>query len=274
VKWVMQMVLQWGPKHPLVVSKCFGQFPEEDSSVLISLGMIEKSQLREREVMPTHARVSIGVDVARFGSDKTVITKIKGNQMLEKRVLVKRDSNHISGVLCQMIAEEPSINIHIVVDGTGVGSGVVDAMNENVTLKVIPNYIQIHEVHFGSSAAIEGTSEIEQDKMKAKFVNLKARIFVELGEALKKDLCLIEDDELPLELPTIKYKFDSKGRWQIESKDEYRARTGRSSPDSADSLALANFGRTDAIGGSSFSEEMNNNSIKTLVPSRMGGDLW
>jgi phage terminase large subunit len=273
VKWVMTMALTWGIKHPLVVSKAFGEFPDEDETILISLGVVQAAALRTYE--PTEQdRVSIGVDVARFGSDKTVITKIKGKQVIEKRVLIKRDTMHISGVVVNMIHEEPSHNIHIVVDATGLGSGVVDSLNESKSSLVIPDYVLVHEVHFGARPYMAETDPDEQEKMEKKYVNLKARMYVEALKALKEELCLIEDDEYSLELPTIKYKFDSKGRWQIESKDEYRARTGRASPDTSDSLVLANFGRTDAIGSGTFTQEMNQSTIKTISPSRRGQDLW
>jgi hypothetical protein len=269
------MALKWGIKHPLVVSKCFGEFPEEDESVLISLGLIEAAIYRQYEVNEMD-RVSIGVDVARFGSDKTVITKIKGKKVLERKVLVKRDTMFIAGTLVTMVKDEPSHNIHIVVDATGLGSGVVDSLNETKSQEKITvfKHVQIHELHFGASPITQYSSPEEQEKMKAKYVNLKARMFVELAESIKKDLCLIEDDEYLLELPTIKYRFDSKGRWQIESKEEYRSRTGRGSPDSADSLALADFGRTDAIGSGIFTQELNKGTIKPLTPSWKGTDLW
>ncbi len=49
------------------------------------------------------------------------------------------------------------------------------------------------------------------------------------------------------ELPTINKDYNKKGQLVIESKKDYKKRTGRGSPDSSDSLALANFGRYDEI---------------------------
>jgi hypothetical protein len=214
------------------------------------------------------------VDVARFGSDKTVLTKIKGRKVLERIELVKRDTTHITGVIVKMVKDEPSPFVHIVVDGTGIGSGVVDALNEKRNERVLSQHVNVHEIHFGSAPYKPTDTDAVKEDLKSKYVNMKARIFVELNESLKTDLTLINDEEYLGELPTIKYRYDSKGRWLIESKDEYRARTGRGSPDSADSLALANFGRTDSVGVGVFTEELNKVSIKTISPSTTGGPQW
>ena len=56
---------------------------------------------------------------------------------------------------------------------------------------------------------------------------------------------LYEVDEAvyKIELPDVRYDLDSSGRIFIESRQDYMARTGRNSPDDANALALANYGR-------------------------------
>ena len=68
-------------------------------------------------------------------------------------------------------------------------------------------------------------------------------MFKELNDALKNDLRLIKDSTYNAELPTIKYKFTSSGKMIIESKQDYKKRTGKPSPDASDSLAMANLAR-------------------------------
>jgi phage terminase large subunit len=266
VKWVMQMCLKWGLDHPLVVSKCFGKFPEEDESTLISLGTVLDAQSRTYNV-GENDRVSIGVDVARFGADKTVITLIQGKQVILRKTLVKRDTSEITGHLVRLINEVKSQDIHVVIDATGLGSGVVDSLKEKRAERLIPLNTEVRECHFGGAPGPK-----EDDKRK--YLNLKSRIFILLSEDLKADLCLLDEDIYAEELPTIKYKFDSKGRWVIESKEDYRARTGRGSPDDADSLALANWGRYDGSGVGKFTESLIQGNISTIVNYSGGNNLW
>jgi phage terminase large subunit len=265
VKWVINMILRWGMTHPLVVSKCFGEFPDEDSSCLMSLSLIEAAKLRQYLIQPTD-RVSIGVDVARFGNDCTVITVMHGAKVTQRKLMVKRDSIEIVGQLVKLILEVQSKDIHVVIDATGIGSGVVDILKEKRSEEVIPHFVVIRECHFGARAG-----DTEDDNKT--YANLKAKLFVTLAEDLKDEIALLDDDVYAEECPTIKYKYDSKGRWVIESKDEYRARTGRS-PDSADSLALANFGRHQ-FGVGEFTDNMLcNDDIDRAVQNFGDATLW
>jgi len=68
-------------------------------------------------------------------------------------------------------------------------------------------------------------------------------MYNDLAQALKNELRLRKDSVYNSQLPTIKYKFNSSGKMIIESKDDYKARTGKPSPDESDSLAMANFAR-------------------------------
>ena len=272
VKWVVGMCLRYGFKHPLVVSKCFGQFPEEDEWTLISLGTVEEAQARYVEV-GSNDQVSIGVDVARFGSDKTVMTLIEGCKHLETKVLVHRDTSFITGTLVEMISRMKSRRIRIVVDATGIGSGVVDQLKERRAEGIIPEYVSILECHFGGAPGPKNNPDKAKEESK-KYSNLKAKIFILLADDLKKDLSLLPEEVYQTELPTIRYSFTSKGQWCIESKDEYRTRTGMSSPDHADSLALANYGRYPETGIGDFHEAGNEVTISTIIETNRGADQW
>lgn len=275
VRWVMRMVLKWGMNHPLVMSKCFGEFPDDDEHALIQLGMVQAAQFRTATYEKTD-RVSIGVDVARSGPDDTVITKINGRQQTLKKVLVNCTSTAIAGELIVLIKNEESKDIHIAIDATGIGSGVLDALKQAQNEGIIPEGVEIRECHFGAGPGGYPGSEKELE-LKKRFLNLKARIFVELGEDLKKEvdgLCLLEEDIYAEELPTIQYKFDSKGRWQIESKEDYKRRTHRSSPDHSDSLALANFARYDGAGVGNFTKNLIQDQNSSIINYPRDTNLW
>lgn len=264
--WVMASALTWGITHPLFQSKVLGRFPEEDEHVLMPLGSIELSQRRIQATESFKCR-SIGVDPARFGSDKTVITMIEGNQVHPPKSLVKADTSQITGELVRMIASLPRCEREIVViDGTGIGAGVIDQLKERQRDRLVPHQIIISERHFGEGATSESG--------KTHYSNFKAQIFVQLSDDLKTNLCMPPDSIYLEQLPTVIYSFDSKGRYVIESKDDYKKRTGRSSPDEADSLALANFGRHDTGNVGQFTDKMSKPQGNTLAMGLFSGDRW
>lgn len=264
--WVVAMALKWGLDHPLFVSKVLGKFPDEDDHVLISLGTVEQAQAREYQPRDTDKH-SIGVDVARFGSDKTVITQMHGLKVFPPKVFVKRETTDIAGQVVSLIREIPKhhgTQITVVVDATGVGSGVVDSLNEAQRNGAVPSFVEIREVHFGGG--------VESDEDKKLYLNRKAKMFVRLSQALRENVCLPDDNVYLEELPTVVFKFDSKGRYVIESKDEYKRRTGRPSPDHADSLALAFDGLSGAEGVGRF--EMRPALGRTIAGARHARDQW
>ena len=136
----------------------------------------------------------------------------------------------------------------IVVDETGLGGGVVDGLKDAVKEGKLPKKCEIRGVQFG--AACEGDAD------KEKYVNMKARMFGLLQKDMKDPvgLALLKESVYSEELPMIRYRYNTKGQMVIESKDEFKKRTGKKSPDSADSLALANFGNYDELSAGEFSK--------------------
>jgi hypothetical protein len=138
----------------------------------------------------------------------------------------------------------------IVVDETGLGGGVVDLLVEvrNAGVK-IHSHVEIRGVQFGAGFDAES-----QAAEKEKYVNVKARMFDLLARDMRTRIELMDEEVYQAELPSVQYSYDSKGRMEIESKDKFKKRTGRGSPDHADSLALANFGHYDELTVGSFTK--------------------
>lgn len=232
--WVIAKALIWGINHPLFLSKVLGKFPRQDDNALFPIDTIEEAQRRQR--IDDGLSRSIGVDPARFGADSTVITMIEGNTQKERIELNKKDTAHITGAIIDLVKRLPRRSREvIVVDGTGIGSGVIDQLMERQGEEVIPSHIEIREIHFGERCPIETDRN--------RYANLKAKLFYDLADDLKSDLAILPESIYLEQLPTIIYRFDSKGRYKIESKEEYKKRTTMGSPDDADALAIANYGR-------------------------------
>ena len=251
-QWVMEKALEWGVDHPLFQSKVLGEFPDFDDTVLIQNKTVELAQARKGLDKTKGARY-IGIDVARYGDDTTVFTELiegeKGGVIhTRNKKMAKRDLMDITGQAVRFILDDyEGEDVIVVVDATGLGSGVYDRLVELKTEKVLPRRIRLVEIHYAGSVTHlrknkkkPTKKELENEKT---YHNIKSIMFKELNDALKNDLRLIKDSTYNAELPTIKYKFTSSGKMVIESKQDYKKRTGKPSPDASDSLAMANLAR-------------------------------
>lgn len=229
--WAIGYILKLGFEHPLVVSKVFGEFPTENTRGLFNLSMVEEAKNRNDDTPAIGERL-IGVDVARFGTDNSIFTELVGWKSTRKHLYSKFDVSALAGELIQFARHnnDKYEKTRIIIDGTGIGAGVVDALNEYVSIYNLD--WEIIEIHFGGEP-------IDKEH----FVNKKSEMFSLLSQDLRLKLGLLDDDIYGEELPTIMHFFDSKGKTRIESKDDFKRRTGRDSPDASDSLAMANYGR-------------------------------
>jgi len=254
-QWVIEKAMEWGIDHPLFMSKVLGEFPDVDDSVLIQSKTVEIAQARKNMSKDKGIRY-IGIDVARYGDDTTVFTELieaepkAGVKVVHTRnkKMAKRDLMEISGEAVRFIMDDhEGEEVIVVVDATGLGSGVYDRLVELKTEKVLSRKIRLVEIHFGGAVKNlrknkkKPTKKDEENEKT--YHNIKAIMFKELNDALKNDLRLIKDSTYNTELPTIKYKFTSSGKMIIESKQDYKKRTGKPSPDASDSLAMANLAR-------------------------------
>ena len=257
-QWVISKSYDWGIDHPLTESKILGKFPKEDDNVLVSFAAVEAAQRRELE-LESSSRF-IGVDVARFGEDKTVFTELIGNKHISTISMVKRETTHIAGKLINMI-NTSSLKTIVMVDATGIGAGVVDVLQEARRENRLNPGTHVVELHFGQACEDEDDRKL--------YANAKAKMFHILGKDLANEIDLKEDAVYLEELPTIMYKFNSQGKIVVESKDDYKKITGRNSPDHADSLAIANYARHygKRIGEFGNNREKNNYLTKSNKPN-------
>ena len=251
-QFTIPYVLRLGMDHPLVLSKVFGEFPMTEDNVLVQYEDVDKAIKREPSKEKYHSRF-IGVDVARFGADKTVISELTDFTQTHLEPIVKRNIPYVTGAVINLINNERhELPCTVAVDATGLGAGVYDLLVEKQREGSFSKKVNVVEVHFGGKPDLEGASKDEQEVDKTRYYNLKAKLFDLLGVDLKERISLMNEAAYYEELPSIQYKFDSRGRIVIESKKDYKVRTGRPSPDFSDSLALANYGRYASIGFGSF----------------------
>ncbi len=168
--------------------------------------------------LPPNAQPRLGVDVARFGSDKTALCVRRGWRVEYLRSFTRVDTMRTAGEAVTLVRDNDIPAVFV--DEGGLGAGVVDRLRELGA--------PVHGVQFGGKARQSG-----------RFANMRAEIFWELRRLFNDQLIAIpRDEELISQLLGLKYDVTSAGQVKMESKSSLRRR-GLRSPDKADALALA-----------------------------------
>lgn len=168
-----------------------------------------------------------GLDVARFGRDRSVYTLREGGRVVKMKEFQQMDTMALVGsVSGELDIDDPE---DTAIDVVGIGSGVYDRLEE-LGYRVTP-------INAG-----ESPTSLEN---KEKFYNLRAEMFWNLREQFKPEngksfISIPDDGSLIQELTEIRYKYSSERKIRIEDKEDMKKRIGRS-PDKADALALAFF---------------------------------
>ena len=220
-----------------------GQFPKGALDSFISLETVElacspSNKLPQSDIDAAKT-LHVGVDVARFGDDKTVITPRISTKVLEFRKYSKKDTMETAGnvLICckEYMRRFPYLkNCIVKVDDSGVGGGVTDRLKEVIKTEHLP--IKVIPVNNGESATDDY------------YFNLGGQLWGHVKELLEVNFSnnmqgkgveveLPNDTEMIKQLSVRKYHMTSKGKIQLESKDDMKKR-GLGSPDTADSLAL------------------------------------
>lgn len=214
---LQNIIDKYGYESDEVKVRIRGLFPTQSFNGFIS---VETARMAiERELLiDSQAGLIMSIDVARFGNDSSVIGFRQG------RDARSRPSKKFKGLSLVKLADVAmkEADIHrpdvIVVEGTGVGAGLIDIMRDR-------GY-KITEVHPGAAA-------IAYDH----YVNRRAEYWSLMRDWLFDEGC-IPDGDLFTQLTTILYTMDRhEQRIKLEAKEDMKKR-GLPSPDDADMLAL------------------------------------
>lgn len=220
-----EMAEKYGADSNVYRVRCLGEFPLEEDDVLIPLSLIEAA--KDRDVAPIMQLLPVwGLDVARFGNCRTALAKRRGNVMMEPiKSWHKRDLMEVAGIVLNEYEECHSDErpVEILVDSVGLGAGVVDRMRE-------------------LNLPVRGINVGEMPSGKGKYNRLRDELWWRTREWFdSREVKIPEDERLIAQLSTLKYKFTSTGKIQVEGKEELMKR-GVESPDEADAFVLTMAG--------------------------------
>lgn len=201
-------------------------FPRAGSTQFIGSDIVESASKREAHAGVYDALV-LGVDVARFGDDETVIYIRKGRDGRTHEPIRLRGLDTMQ--VAARVAEQFQFfrADAIFVDESGLGAGVVDRLRQL--------HVPVTGVNNGS---VPDRSQPGDDG--AAYANKGAEMWGVMREWLKTGGAIPDDNELKSQLETREYGFvlrDGRDAIQLEKKSDMKKR-GLSSPDIADALAL------------------------------------
>lgn len=254
-KWVSERYQEWGEKSPAFQSRILGEFPDIGTDTLIPLSYVANAMERDHTDYQTGDRTVISIDVARFGDDSSVIGVRKGKCLNRYRQYHGLDVYNLAKqARAFIIHENPDYTI---VDTNGIGSGVADILRGwgfNVIEHMSQNRAYNHQ----------------------KFFNRRTESWYKLRELMRtEEINLPADDELLGQLTAVKYEYDTKGRYKLESKDKMKDR-GLPSPDIADMVVMAFEFDDDyetSIAKDSTEEEAKPGTVKALLQELERGQV-
>jgi len=183
--------------------------------------------LKAYEIKPIDGARSLGVDVARYGDDKTILLEFNGNhiQAIDEYEEIPIDRT-ADLVLIKMVNNR--INADSVgIDGVGLGAGVVDILKRK---------------RFNVQDIIAGASPIPDDS-NFSYYDLRAQMWWNARIELENgNISLMKDIKLVGDLTSPRYTIERDKKIRVESKQDIKARIGRST-DRGDAFVQALFVR-------------------------------
>ena len=218
---IESFIRKYGEHSNVVKVRVYGDFPSQEDDVFIPLPLIEQSVVNEIETDKVN-KISIGVDVARYGDDETIIaTNVSG--VISIPVIRHGQSLMITvGDIVReykrLTKEYPKYHgvITVNIDDTGLGGGVTDRLEE-VKAEERLRRLEIVPVNFGNKPPKDGSDEHYQDISTYMWATLKT-----LME--NKEVCIQNDEELVAQLSVRKYSITSTGKIMLESKKAMKDR--------------------------------------------------
>lgn len=225
-EYCRRLIRQYGADSDVVRVRVYGEFPKTEADGLIALELVEAAV--NRELKPAGELV-IGVDVARFGNDETVIQPRIGNVALKSTITRKSDLmstvGRIMRLLTELMTRHNLKRATINVDDDGVGGGVTDRLREVLSEKNMR--VEVNPCHNGGKARDQH------------YANWATESWFALRDRFTSgDISIPRDDVLTAQLATRKYRVTSSDKLILEDKPSYKKRSGHS-PDRADALVLA-----------------------------------
>ena len=208
----------YGEDDPVYRMRVLAEFASDVEGQLIPLASIHAAINRTFENGDKPLATVLGVDLARFGDDRSVICVRQGKTVTGFIEWRKFD---LMTSAARVSSEVNARHAKAAIDSAGLGAGVYDRLRQL------------------GHTNVRAVNVAERSSNRKVFLNLRA----ELGWGLRGmfergEISIPDNSQLVSELAAVRYTYDGQGKIKLESKDAAKSRLGRS-PDLADALVLA-----------------------------------
>ncbi|RJX40884.1 terminase B [Paenibacillus pinisoli] len=239
---IQMLIDKYGAESDVVRVRVYGEFPKAEADAFIALELAEMAA--GANIDPTGDVLHLGVDVARFGDDETVIAPRIGMKVFKLKCHNKQDTMVTAGWVIalarDMIRKYSQLrNVEIKVDDSGVGGGVTDRLNEVIREEGLKGW-RVTPINNGSKPTHKEEEHYENRGTEtwADLRDLLQESFSKHIQGQPVSLELPNDERLVTQLTQRKYRMTSKGKIALERKEDMKKR-GLDSPDRADAVVLA-----------------------------------
>ena len=201
-----------------------GVFPDQSAMQFISRKIVDEAVNRPMPHVSYTRMVGIfGVDVARYGDDRSVIWLRFGQDARSFGCRVYRgiDGWELGEKVAEWFNEVFRMGVRKLVingDETGVGASTIDWLQHN-------GY-PVNGINFGSQAANP-----------ERYKNRRAEMWGRAREWLKQGGCIPDNQDLITDLTAVEYSYTPTNQLLLEKKEDMKKR-GLASPDLGDAFAL------------------------------------
>lgn len=222
-RWLDEMRETWGRDSDVYRVRVLGLPPQGEEQGFIGFEMVEDAMRRDGDGA---GRLVLGVDVARYGADRTAIAARRGHTVIALHSRHGLGNPRVAAWVVQLVGDlaRPGERPEIRVDDGGVGGGVTDLLQTSVMEGTLAAEVQ--GLNFGGAG----------DRHHATNAGVWWQTLRQLMQ--KGSLSLPDDPELAQQLTTRTFAMNLRGKIVLETKEHLRSR-GVPSPDKADAVALA-----------------------------------
>lgn len=230
--YVQTIIDMFGKDSDVYRVRVAGEFPKANPDSFIGLDMIRT----EKKVIEIVESIDLGVDVARYGDDESVVATTYNKSQVERlNVFKHNDTMRLTGQIVNIIKmlnlKYPSIIVRVKIDCDGLGVGVYDRLKEVIVEKNLK--AKAIECHFGGKGG-----KVSYDEP-IEYYNSTGIMWGTLRSKLKNnEITIPNNEELIKQITNRKYFINSDGTIKLERKEDMKKRNVHS-PDRADAVVLS-----------------------------------
>lgn len=230
--WAENRKIQWRG-DARYINRVEGNFAASESDSIIPLSWVEEANERwyaqeDRQRNSPDPMKRLGADIARYGDDTTVFSKVFGDYFVRIEKHTKTETTENAGTLIAYLRKHPEC--FCMIDVIGVGAGVYDMVKDAIGESRVAAFNSSVKTDFRDTSGQWGFV----DTRSAAWWNMRELLDPKNGHLV----ALPPDENLTGDLTAPSWKVAGNGKIRVESKDSIRSRIGKST-DEGDAVVIA-----------------------------------